>query len=505
MDAYLETNREYHDERDRAALQACAIPEGEEVGVRCVWVIEAYLASHVGLLTERLQRLDLTGDRPTGYDPIELLRQARRHGSGPASSGLGFLVPNPQRARHGGDMYVAPLPAGVELVYLKLHNPLPSLTLVTAQFRFDEDTARAIETPLRTMFHSMARDRGRYVELPSGEELRREAVAEYREMLRRRCTNWMREHLPGAFARLEPWEPTPTAELVTLAIADPLLGWPPPTTTQPEASPTPPAAPEASETHEAPYRRARRAQRADALVEDYLDVMGLSDDWDAWASPDMPGLTLRLPPRQAAHDHLVLAVCVKDFETDDHLAGYGGRTPAGVTSRLVHLSHTLGVFAIERLVRAYEARLSGIRDRLGDVAIDRTGRALRQLQRLERDLAVLARDARPLLADLITTAPDQPFAWDLFTFLPLSPRDRQFEQGATLFTGMLERLVERAKRALSAEAETGRTLQSMSGLTVARSTLRLQRVAVALAVIAAVLAALAVPILTRWVAQYLEP
>lgn len=482
----LEENHAYNEERDAASLRICALPHGEEVGVRCVWVMEAYLASQAGELAERLGRLGFTGRIPFTPNPREFLRRARGHGSGRNAMHVGVLVADPKHVHASMSVFSAPLPPGVEDVSLSIHNPLPSITLVAAQFRFTESTARAIEDPFRTMFRStVERLEGGYLSLLSGADRRREAVSEYRAVLRRRCANWMREHLPGAFAAMEPWEPSPTAELLTLTVGDPMVGWTQSvrTTGERPSLPTPPATPPS------------RPQDEDPLAEDYLTVLGLSDDWAVWVSVDMPGLSLREPPwPREAMDHLVLATRVQDYDPGAPLDGYGGRHPRGIARRLEHLGHTLTVYALDRLVRAYEARLGTIRDRLGDVPLHKTGRAVRHLQHLERDLALLTRDARPFLADLVTSAPDKPFAWDLYTFVPIGWLTRKpDEEGRSLFARVLDKLVERGKRFLDAEEEVRRTAQSMSGLVVADSTLRLQRAAFWLAVVAALLTALAVP------------
>lgn len=89
----LNENADYHAEHDAESFTHAQIPSGEEVGVRCVWIMEVSLASHVAPLIEGLRRLRLARSDPGSVNPIERIEHARARAGGYGHVAYPKLVP----------------------------------------------------------------------------------------------------------------------------------------------------------------------------------------------------------------------------------------------------------------------------------------------------------------------------------------------------------------------------------------------------------------------------
>jgi hypothetical protein len=364
------------------------------------------------------------------------------------------------------------------------------VTTVVAQFRFDDETAQSVEEPFRTLYRTKPIPHNRGIVYASGDHLRAEELKERRAMLRRRCERWMREHIPGVYAGFGS-ESTPACELLTFERADPLGGRSPPSVTRGVVTPVG----EDQEGFE-PLKARGDGQ------EDYFSVLGQRDDLDAWACAEMPGLVLRLPRvDDVGHrdPHLILSARVDTFAPDS-LLGPDMPSAKHVTETTFYLSHTLGLFALARLVGDYEARISKVRDRLGEVSLN-SRRAVVQMEKLGTELANVARDARPLLNGILA-APPSVWQSEIYTFLPV---ESERKSDGPLFASVATHLVERARRLLATERETRHTAESVSGLVAASANLRVARTAVRLQVFntilviaAIIVSALALPSVLKW-------
>jgi hypothetical protein len=159
------------------------------------------------------------------------------------------------------------------------------------------------------------------------------------------------------------------------------------------------------------------------------------------------------------------------------------------------MAFTIAVFGLARLAGAWENSLARLRDAVGAVNLNRTGVAVRQMEQLQRDLAAITRDARPLLRG-IGSVPE--WVWDhVHTFLPFDELDRGRRP---IFHSMAETLVKRSDRLLADEEEIRTTVNGIStlaaasaNLSAARANVRLQWVAIIVAVIALLVSTHALP------------
>jgi hypothetical protein len=160
----LRQEPEYIAERDAKADASAVLPDGEEVGIRCVWVMEVYLASQVDHLLDGVRELGLDKGDPARIDPIDSVLTARARGKG----GGGWVALNPLVARgarrsHFFRATPTDLPTGVKSVFMTAITPWPSATILAAQFRFDDATARGIEQPFSVHYPTRSEPKGRFI------------------------------------------------------------------------------------------------------------------------------------------------------------------------------------------------------------------------------------------------------------------------------------------------------------------------------------------------------
>lgn len=301
---WVRKNKEFNDQHDAKSFKAAKLPDGEAVRVSCVWVVEVYLASHVGSLEQRLRKLGLGKDFfLSDYDAIRSVLEARVRGGTAWAVDIGRLVAK-RRAKQYWRSIPAELPHGVDSAFFKAVSALSGATVVVGQFRFDDETAALIEEPFRTQYQATATVSNGRVQLPQGAHLRFEAAAELRAMLRRRCERWMRLNLPGAFAEAE--ESITTFELLTFVKADPFGGRTPP---KEESNAVRLVGPAPQDTQ--PLAAIGSGE------EDYLSILGQRGSHNAWGCLEIEGLLARLatslPGRRRTDDHLVFSARLADF------------------------------------------------------------------------------------------------------------------------------------------------------------------------------------------------
>lgn len=267
--------------------------------------------------------------------------------------------------------------------------------------------------------------------------------------MRRRCVRWLREHIPGAFAQLVNEDHSPTAELITLRTGNPMRE-------QGDSSPD-----------AAPYRVPTFPHG------DYLTLLGLTSDLDAWEGLEtFAGLSIRVPETQRTKGpRMVLAARLGDFPTDESTKGLGRNKNESLLPLLTFLHESLQLFAISWLLTAYESEVADIRDGLGRVPIRRLGAAVTQLRKLEQRVARTSRDARPFCRD-VATEEQWVFRYEIYPFASVFPK---FQGEERLFERFRLAILRRVPKWLENESETRSVLLDVSNLTVAAANLRAAR------------------------------
>jgi len=378
-------------------------PDGERIVIHAVWAVEAYTPLHAEVLFRRLEQLGF--GRDTGLHPAGIRRQLERTRSGPrGGSWLNLdhvFPPSTNRAPWSG--IEATLPPGVRVARPALHGLTPSVTVLVIQFVLDDEAAGSFDRLSRELeFKAQARQTRDGVSVKTPDQVKEGALLELRRELRGRGSEWIKEHLPGAFSAGLGGYDMPTAELVTTELA-------------------------------LPFSRAEQAF-------DYLSFAGLGWDPIHWCSSDLPGWRLAFDRED---DFIVVAGRRSDVLADEAYARYGGDDERWAFTYRTHecLDKDLALWGASKLLLAFHARLATIRDH-GLREHGRFGRASKRLKTIRDEFLRDAVDARIASAELERYAADERrFEWNALDWRPSDDFQRD------------DRLLENLRRVMSDNAD----------------------------------------------------
>jgi len=450
-----------HRRSDAHDNEVSRLPADESVALSCVWVTEAYLPSHVPKLLRGLERLgwlrpnDIFGNN--GLD--EWLSQARHRPSGGATINLGAVHREDETATVGhifrSDLR-APFPGGIKYAEVQLVQPVPSLTVLVIQFMLGQEAAAGLEPPLRADYRTDldASSNGGWV-VHDSPDIRRQEALVVRLGLRDACAQFVADFLPGFFAEEQDLRVFPTADLLTVA-----------------------QHPLASDA-ENPLSRPS-----------FIDVLDLRPHFDAYISTKLPGLFIL--PERGRYDvgrHLTFTGTQREL-----LASEDFKSVDGLAVRLRFESDVLVLWTIRTMVYDLGADLAKLRDVVGNLAGSDDAPAIQAIREVERELATIAGDFMPLLADLEDDFVVAVLAKDARGF---TAYDKRYADG-DFGEHTADRLKQCARQASRAYADVRLAAQSLGTLAAAQASedatsasLALQRITLWLAVVSTVVALLA--------------
>jgi hypothetical protein len=448
-------------ERDAQMNAETSPPDGEVVAWRGVWIAEAFTLSmfpHLAEGVERLRPRRGSFDASRFEDAIAALRDiAAMQRGGHVWWPIGMVAPG------GGNLNVEP-PEGVERVELWLHAPLPSVVLLVAGFRFDEERALAPTSVLTrewvTEMHPT--DGLLYPEFRKAREIRK-----LRFQTKRICCDWLAKTLgiEGVFA---------TGDLESSRY--PATEW---WTT----------------------RRAMPFDRSGSAHDPkYMFVARLTWPLDTWTSEELGGQRLTWADsdeissagREPSYS-LVLAGREDDIFAGDDLKAYGENPDAARFNRLgVDVSAVTALWAIVCLMRAYERQLATVRESLQALQRRKLRKSLRRFEAVEEHRITAEGDLVPLLRDLTKGGAALEEATRFYSGLeivptstpaPSAPAKRRWRRRTPPVPPPPESWVRRQARELAARAErllereeTFRQLSDSVATSLnTRSNLKLQR------------------------------
>lgn len=479
FDERVGSSLEWHRrERDPKDNEETTPPDDEVIETCCILVTECYPPSHAAALVSGLKKLGWDKRHPTdiyGDEVVGWLERVRGHPYAGAWLNLGHVVRKNEGNRFGGfDERVAELPEGVDYAYGYVRNLLPSLTVLTVQFVLDEQGARSLEETVRGAFETQVEEREGVRYFATVGNQKKEAAYKARVELRARCCRWFQEHLPGLFSAGDEETPFPKCEFVVFDKAR-------------------------------PFERLPSSSR-----NDYLWPLGMESDADAYGGSAPHGVRLGLPsPFDEDQLALVLGAKRDDLPSEEDFQMYGGKDRSGISLWLYDDAEGLmAVWTLNAMLRAYERRLAGLRDGVGEIDVRDPEGAAEKVQRAQSQLIGLSTDLLPLTSELIDLCEKEKY------FLELVP---EFESLIEYPWGRLklgevyrEDLSRRAERARELEGElrevvmtVGSVVGAISQERSSRANLRLQGrltfltwVLVALTIVLVVIG-----IVTVWVAS----
>lgn len=440
------------------------LPDDEHVQVPAIWVAELYTPSTVAGLLAGITHLGWEYGRSRN-DSLTKWMSNVREGRQAGSTSLGLV--SPPEDRHLMRERTAPLPEGVRAALPILMSVTPSVTALVIAFLMDDESADLLDVPFRASF-STRRDplfRSSHVvqyilrngpvrfghRIHHPDMIRCDRIKSSMRELERGCVDWVREHLPGAFASLA-GASFPTATLFVTEKVSPL-------------------------TEEAGNIRA-------------FYGLTIDRDYDAWESEEWPGGRLVLPRSWDDEGSRLVFACRRrdafpeqpgypDPSSNWTIAQHADNFVRGLVSR----------WSLTCLLDGYHERLSALRDRTARDGGYRPVHDLKQLRSLARtalyDISACAQEIEEFVES------DPGYRHDVLEMTYRNVRGERPDLlgGLRSSQGMRAQQVQRESGLLQSILSTSNDLsQTISNIRIQRLVLLLTPVSIAIALWALFLA-----------------
>ena len=430
-----------------ADRQRAALPADEHLRLLAIWIVEILTPSTVDQATAGLA--SLTWASELSQPPAEWLDEIRERPSVNAFMSLGYASNRPRP----GMGRVDDLPEEFSMVEVSLSSLTATLTAVVGQFILSTAGSNQIEEALRHEYSPEVRYRQGAFRNFNPPMQQAKAVRDVRQRLRADVSGWLKRQVPGAFAAGLLDGQFPALELLVTEKEQPLQGaW------------------------------------GNRSV--WTDAAGLAGYTGTWISTTINGLRAHQEHWSSVpgeRHSLVLAGRREELEAAGRWTGHTGDD--AITIGLGEASRLLAsTWAASSLVQGWDAQFGRARDlaarHLSGWRISRSLRTLRQhiltydfdVSSCAKDLVALSRNKLAQFDGLRMVA--APYPHRPWVETQLSSQLRY------VIRGSIKRLDESSRRLRE-------SLSATSGLTVARSSIRLQRWAVSTGIISVLVAAAA--------------
>ena len=446
--------------RDPQANAECRVPDGDALSLSSVTLVEAFTPSTIHHLQEALPSLARDSDKAAEF--VQRLRAS--------STGYGSLELGPVSSeRRWGSIEDRTLPADIAAAWLRVELLTPSLTFLVATFSLRE-TAGDLASSTRVVRASRTTDvqvtvRGRFGPLRGQipwsrprdfvvshmlEDVRRQHAQEINERMgsvAASCARWLRDRAEGSFAA-QGADRVPRIRLVLTGKAEPFGATPP----------------------------------------GWLGLVGLHSGV-YWKPPDPS-------PWRLVTDRRVLTVASRRGRV--LATGAADATGEDTTNWVIaqrwqdEMSLFCALWASGQLVDEYEDRVGKLRD---SVAESRPDRPVREARRVNKLLVSTSFDGTVVAADLRHLSKD-PFLYSqTLRFDEVTPFDAQRAKAGIVVPPFNDNLRathrDLCARLVDDLAEVRAVIVASVQLMGVESTIRLQRVAIFLSVVAVVVATVA--------------
>jgi hypothetical protein len=198
--------RRYYATNDKDDNAATRLPDGEQIRLPVIWMAELFTPTTVEGLVDGMR--DLAGKAKkdeslrssTGIEPVEWVRSSRRrHG---VSSCGPFIILPPGTLSFPWAIHDN-MPSGVSHISLKMYTLTPAVTVLMAEFEFEDDSTQELEGILNKNFASRME-----IHQPTGltplsvETQKARATEDWRMARRQEAADWLVKRFPGYFHRL---------------------------------------------------------------------------------------------------------------------------------------------------------------------------------------------------------------------------------------------------------------------------------------------------------------
>jgi len=257
------------------------------------------------------------------------------------------------------------LPDGIESIKASLLQFLPSTTILACRFIPKDDLANSIENPLRENYSTYNEKTKNGYRIIDVLHQKKDAVVLAREYLKNLCTSWLAENFPGLFSSGYPDGNFPVCELITFK-------------------------------KHAPYKKIHGNS-----YDNFLSMLDLADDFDAWQSNELEGIFLQLANgRDNQIFNLVLSGNINEMLASKDLKSYGDTTEGKILNYLNYIDISLGRWVLLIITKTFERRLTKLRDSYGKTDIDVLNNSPSVLLNLDRQTLDIQKNAIPFIHEL---------------------------------------------------------------------------------------------------------
>lgn len=395
---------EFHKKIDPEDNKKTSPPSDEKVRIPSIWVFEVFPPAFIANFYSSVEKL--------GWAKIELainhnfptiIESMRNRSSGGGWLNLGIIARDSGRLSSIGRK--AQLPEGVKFVNASIYQHLPSTTILACQFLLEDNEANSLDHTLRKHFNTFKE------KVSSGHlyhTVINQKVAEVkatREHLRKLCTNWMSNYIPGLFASGIGGGTFPTCEFIALK-------------------------------KYSPYEQLGRIP-----CDSFLSMMNLDHDIDAWQSDEISGLFLQYPDRSdSKFDRLILTGNISEILTDKKLEGFAGDSREDkILCWMMFLGNTISTWVLYVIAQTYEKQLGIFRDDYSAVDVSKITQAASGVHGLDKRFLDLQKNLIPFAQELKSFCENkQLFMSDIYKFKPI--RD-DLHNDTEFFNSTRERLL----------------------------------------------------------------
>lgn len=473
----LRTSQEFWRERDPEENERGRLPDGEEIHLVGIWVAELYLPSTVDQLTRGIQSLGWSRGRTRSDDDLaEWVKSSRSRAGGWISLGL----VSPPDSPHFMSERLAELPPGMRAALPFLYSVSSAMTALVILFVLDDDAATGLTAILRADYETRLEATPPWLGRSSTvmrffkrigwrlfrkrslawrhsvhrpHDLRRKAAAQYLKDCRQECTEWVREHLPGAFSSDLAGLELPTAQLLTTEVAEPL------------------------------------SEAMDESREAY-DATGLTGSYRSWRADEWPAIRLALPDTFFDESSRALTFACRRADSFDpktahipdqsdwSIAQYADDRIRGLLIR----------WAASMLLAEHRRRLATVRDLVG--AGTQGHSTVGNLKLARRLIAVEAVDVEVTAAEVKRLASNESlYRHDVLEPVEADPiRRGGVGEPVKLLESLRHRQIEEANELTEQLQILVGALASSSSITAAISSVRLQRLVLLLTAVSIAIA-----------------
>ncbi len=351
-------------EFDLRANQETTPPPEEIIKIPCLWTFEVYTPSFISNFHTSLKKLGwLKRELGSEKNFIHKLNKLRYQSEGGGCIDLGYIVNESQQ--FFTETKKAKLPNGIKRIRASLLHFLPSTSILACKFEFEENLAISINEPLCTKYFSYKEKTANGYRVISVMDQKQKAVLEARKNLRRICTSWLADNLPGFFASGYSDAQFPVCELILLS------------------------------KHKL-YKKKEK-------FPPYLRMFDVYDDYYAWKCDKLQGLFLYESNNYDNYNDnpcLVLLGNINNILFDKNLSNNGKSREEQVLKYLNRLDRSLAIWVLSVVLKIFEMHINKLRDLYGKIDVLHLNKITDKLLELVNQCLEIQKNAIPYAYEL---------------------------------------------------------------------------------------------------------